>query len=93
MDSFCLHSEDINNLSYAMMTRDAVHGPIRTWFNELFASLEDFAQTHKSVSMMGHTHGQPASPTTVGKEVMNVVARLERSDRFVRRFDRLSWKN
>ncbi|MBP7898901.1 adenylosuccinate lyase [Candidatus Gracilibacteria bacterium] len=71
-------SEDINNLSYAMMTQDAVKGPISKWFNELFASLEAFAEEHKSVSMMGHTHGQPASPTTVGKEVMNVVARLER---------------
>ncbi|MFA7277846.1 MAG: adenylosuccinate lyase [Candidatus Gracilibacteria bacterium] len=71
-------SEDINNLSYALMTQDAVKGPISKWFNELFASLEAFAEEHKSVSMMGHTHGQPASPTTVGKEVMNVVARLER---------------
>ncbi len=71
-------SEDINNLSYALMTQDAVKGPVAKWFNELFASLESFAEEHKSVSMMGHTHGQPASPTTVGKEVMNVVARLER---------------
>ncbi len=75
---FACTSEDINNLSYAMMMQDAVKGPIRNSYNELFATLEDFAQTHKSVSMMGHTHGQPASPTTVGKEVMNVVARLER---------------
>ncbi len=75
---FACTSEDVNNLSYALMTQDAVKGPIRDWFNELFATLEDFANEHKSVSMMGHTHGQPASPTTVGKEVMNVVARLER---------------
>lgn len=76
-------SEDINNLSYALMTQDAVKGPIAKWFQELFASLEAFAEEHKGVSMMGHTHGQPASPTTVGKEVMNVVARLERqSDLF-----------
>jgi adenylosuccinate lyase len=75
---FACTSEDTNNLSYALMTQDAVKGPIRDWFNELFATLEDFANEHKSVSMMGHTHGQPASPTTVGKEIMNVVARLER---------------
>lgn len=75
---FACTSEDINNLSYAMMIQDAVKGPIRDSFNELFATLEDFANEHKNVSMMGHTHGQPASPTTVGKEVMNVCARLER---------------
>lgn len=75
---FACTSEDINNLSYALMMRDAVQGPIQDWYNELFATLEGFAHEHKDVSMMGHTHGQPASPTTVGKEVMNVVARLDR---------------
>ncbi len=75
---FACTSEDINNLSYALMIRDAVQGPIQDWYNELFATLEGFAHEHKDVAMMGHTHGQPASPTTVGKEIMNVVARLDR---------------
>lgn len=75
---FACTSEDINNLSYAMMTHDAVDSAIAPNLRELVACLEAFAHTHKNVSMLGHTHGQPASPTTVGKEIMNVLARLER---------------
>lgn len=75
---FACTSEDINNLAYAMMIRDAVKGPMTTAYQELVRTLEAFAHEHKSISMLGHTHGQPATPTTIGKEIMNVVARLER---------------
>lgn len=75
---FACTSEDINNLAYAMMIRDASKGPIADVFHEIVATLDTFANEHKHVSMLGHTHGQPASPTTVGKEVANVVGRLER---------------
>lgn len=75
---FACTSEDINNLSYAMMIRDAMKGPMTTIYQELVGVLEAFAHEHKSVSMLGHTHGQPATPTTIGKEILNVIARLER---------------
>jgi adenylosuccinate lyase len=80
---FACTSEDINNLSYAMMIRDAVKGPVAKAFQEIVGVLDAFANQHNHVAMLSHTHGQPASPTTVGKEVANVVARLERqSDLF-----------
>ncbi|MFC1748508.1 adenylosuccinate lyase [Pseudomonadota bacterium] len=71
-------SEDINNLSYALMIKGALEevvGPVITGVAEL---IYQEAKKYKSVAMMARTHGQPASPTTLGKEFVNIVARLER---------------
>lgn len=70
-------SEDINNLSYALMIKGGLEKliPVLTGVMEL---LYEMAQKNKTLAMMARTHGQPASPTTLGKELINYVARLER---------------
>ncbi|AGF48355.1 adenylosuccinate lyase [Candidatus Kinetoplastibacterium oncopeltii TCC290E] len=73
---FACTSEDINNVSYALMlsrTRDNVILPIIEKLTDKIASI---AELHSSQPMLSRTHGQPASPTTVGKELANVVVRL-----------------
>lgn len=75
---FSCTSEDINNLSYSCMIRDALEREIYPTIGELVKDMHAMALEYKAVPMMSRTHGQPASPTTVGKELMNFVARLER---------------
>jgi len=75
---FACTSEDINNTSYALMlknTRDVLMLPL---LNDLVEQLRQMAHAHAEQPMMSKTHGQPASPTTMGKELANVVYRLER---------------
>ena len=80
---FACTSEDINNLSHALMLKSARDTVILPVIDELLASLQSLAQDTKDISMLAHTHGQPASPTTVGKEIANVVFRLKRqTDQF-----------
>lgn len=72
-------SEDINNLAYARMllrARDQVFMPE---LQRLQQSLADLARNHAALPMLARTHGQPASPTTLGKEAANVLARLRRA--------------
>jgi adenylosuccinate lyase len=71
-------SEDINNLAYALMLQTARTQLLLPALNELTTSLKHLAHTHADVAMLSRTHGQPATPTTVGKEMANFVARLER---------------
>jgi adenylosuccinate lyase len=75
---FACTSEDINNLSYALMLHEAYTAVIapRTW--DVVEKLRAMAQEHAALPMLSRTHGQTASPTTVGKELANVVARLKR---------------
>jgi adenylosuccinate lyase len=75
---FACTSEDINNLSYALMLRDARSDVLLPAFDKIIASLRALAHTHAALPMLSRTHGQTASPTTLGKELANVVARLER---------------
>ncbi|HZX80213.1 MAG TPA: adenylosuccinate lyase [Lysobacter sp.] len=75
---FACTSEDINNLSYALMLREARDEVMAPRLRELIAKLRDMAHAHADLPMLSRTHGQTASPTTVGKEIANVVARLER---------------
>lgn len=75
---FACTSEDINNLSYSCMLRDAVDRDILPLLSGLVQEIYAMAISVKSVAMMARTHGQPASPTTLGKELINVVARLEK---------------
>lgn len=75
---FACTSEDINNLSYALMLREARDEVMAPRLRELIGKLRDMAHAHAGLPMLSRTHGQTASPTTVGKEIANVVARLER---------------
>jgi adenylosuccinate lyase len=71
-------SEDINNLAYARML-DAARAILLQTLDDLVAALRRFAHQHAAVPMLSRTHGQPASPTTLGKEFANVAARLGRA--------------
>lgn len=75
---FACTSEDINNLSYALMLREARAHVVLPKIDEVITRLRDLAHQHAALPMLSRTHGQTASPTTVGKEIANVVARLER---------------
>lgn len=76
---FACTSEDINNLAYALMLRAARSDVLLPQMRELCTRLRGMAREYAAVPMLSRTHGQPASPTTVGKEIANVVARLERA--------------
>ena len=75
---FACTSEDINNLSYALMLRSARNQVLLPLLDELIQSITRLAHDYANVPMLARTHGQPASPTTVGKEMANVVHRLRR---------------
>jgi adenylosuccinate lyase len=75
---FACTSEDINNLSYALMLRDAREGVLLPMFDRVIARLREMAHANAGLPMLSRTHGQTASPSTLGKELANVVARLER---------------
>ena len=75
---FACTSEDINNLSYALMLKDARNEVIVPLFKKIIAAIQAMANKYQDIPMLARTHGQPASPTTMGKEMRNVVARLER---------------
>jgi adenylosuccinate lyase len=72
-------SEDINNLAYALMLRTARSDVLLPQMRELRAKLHAMSRQHARLSMLSRTHGQTASPTTVGKEIANFVARLDRA--------------
>ena len=74
---FACTSEDVNNMSHALMLRDGKH-VLRGEMDAIWAKLCEMAKAYASVPMLAHTHGQPASPTTVGKELAVVAARLRR---------------
>jgi adenylosuccinate lyase len=71
-------SEDINNLSYGLMVQTARQQCILPALDDLLAQMRIFAHAYADLPMMSRTHGQPATPTTVGKEFANVIARLMR---------------
>jgi adenylosuccinate lyase len=70
-------SEDINNLAYARMLREA-RAVMLTALGKLTETLRVFSREHAALAMLSRTHGQTASPTTLGKEFANVAARLKR---------------
>src|SRR5487761_1987143 len=75
---FACTSEDINNLSYGVALRDARGAVLVPMLEALAADLRGLARAHAGLPMLSRTHGQAATPTTLGKEVANVHARLER---------------
>ena len=70
-------SEDINNLAYALMLRHGRDDALAPVMRDLHAQLRAIANEHADLPMMSRTHGQTASPTTVGKEFANVLQRLQ----------------
>ena len=74
---FACTSEDINNTSHGMMLKAARDTVMIPALDEIIAKLTELAHAHAALPMMSRTHGQPASPTTLGKEIANVVARLQ----------------
>jgi adenylosuccinate lyase len=75
---FACTSEDINNLAYALMLREGRNQILLPQLDEIIDAIRRLAHDYSDVPMLSHTHGQPASPTTVGKEMANVVYRLHR---------------
>ena len=75
---FACTSEDINNLAYALMLREGRDAVLLPALDALIAELRAMAHAHAGLAMLARTHGQTASPTTLGKELANVVARLVR---------------
>lgn len=75
---FACTSEDINNLAHALMLKQARQEFLLPAMDELIAHLHSLAEEHAEQAMLSRTHGQPASPTTLGKEMANVAARLGR---------------
>ena len=80
---FACTSEDINNLSYALMMLDAREQLLLPAYAEIDHVLQAMASDYADIAMLSRTHGQTASPTTLGKEIANVAVRLQRqSDQF-----------
>lgn len=75
---FACTSEDINNLSHGLMLTTARDQVLLPLMDQLLASIKALAVQYKTIPMMARTHGQPASPTTLGKEMANVYIRLQR---------------
>ena len=75
---FGLTSEDVNNLSYGILIQEALKDVIIPALKSLSSDLAGMGRTYKNVRMLSLTHGQPATPTTLGKEMMVFADRLER---------------
>ncbi|VFP83376.1 adenylosuccinate lyase [Candidatus Erwinia haradaeae] len=71
-------SEDINNLSHALMLETVRKDVIFPYWKKIIATVKDLAKKYRATPLLSRTHGQPATPTTFGKEMANVVYRLER---------------
>jgi adenylosuccinate lyase len=83
---FALTSEDVTNLAYGILIQDALRRVIRPELQALITNLRSLAAPHMHRSMLSLTHGQPATPTTLGKELMVFVERLERQRDALARF-------
>lgn len=75
---FTCTSEDINNLSYGLMFKNTINEVVLPQLNDVIGSMREMAHEFAAIPMLSRTHGQPATPTTLGKEIANVIYRLER---------------
>ena len=75
---FACTSEDINNLSHALMLTEGRNQVLLTQMDQIIEHMKQLAREHAEQPMLSRTHGQPASPTTMGKELANVAYRLQR---------------
>ena len=71
-----LTSEDVNSVSYALMLKN-IHASTLSWLEDIQLKLKDLAKKNKDLAMLSRTHGQPASPTTLGKEINVFKTRLK----------------
>ena len=90
---FACTSEDINNTSHGMMLKGARDAVVVPALRRVQARLVELAHANADVSMLSRTHGQPASPTTLGKEMANVAARLDRAIRRIEAVELLGKMN
>jgi len=74
---FALTSQDVNNTAVPLSIKDALHSEYYPLLGKVLNSLKNLAEECKDISMLAHTHGQPASPTKLGKELRVFVERLE----------------
>ena len=86
---FACTSEDINNLSHALMLNTGKDKVLMPALASVVDSIRSLAHLHADVAMISRTHGQPASPTTLGKEMANVVYRLDRQITQINKLDML----
>lgn len=78
---FACTSEDINNLSHGLMLKTAISTQILPIWQQLIDTLQRLAQQYNDIPLLSRTHGQPATPSTVGKELANFVYRLKRQQK------------
>jgi adenylosuccinate lyase len=90
---FACTSEDINNLAYALMLAESREQVMLPSLDALIGALVQLAHRHARLPMLSRTHGQPASPTTLGKEIANVVHRMRRARAGIARVDILGKMN
>ncbi len=76
---FACTSEDINNLCHSLMLKRARDEVLLPALEVIITGLTGYAHAHADAAMLAHTHGQPASPTTLGKELANIASRLKRA--------------
>ena len=76
-------SEDINNLAHGLMLKSAREAVLLPALARISEKLQSLAHDHANIAMLSHTHGQAASPTTLGKEMANVAYRLQRAQKSV----------
>ena len=84
---FACTSEDINNLSHGLMLKDARDEVVIPMINQLLDAVKALAKEYRDIPMMSRTHGQPATPSTMGKEMANVYIRLERQAKQIESID------
>ena len=84
---FACTSEDINNLSHALMLKTAREKVLLPEWQHLIDEITRLAHAYKAIPLLSRTHGQPASPSTVGKEMANVVYRLRRQFKQLQQID------
>lgn len=84
---FACTSEDINNLSHALMLKTARENVLLPEWQHLIDEITRLAHAYKAIPLLSRTHGQPASPSTVGKEMANVVYRLRRQFKQLQQID------
>ena len=78
---FACTSEDINNLSHALMLKTARDEVVLPYWRKLIDAVKDLSVQYRDIPLLSRTHGQPATPSTLGKEMANVAYRMERQYR------------
>ena len=74
---FGLTSQDINNTAFPLMVKDGIENTLKPLFYQISDTLGKFGNNYKGIAMLARTHGQPASPTTLGKEILVFKERLD----------------